>query len=135
MSTLTAVAGSLIGVILGAGLSSWHARRAEVRKLFLDAMRALSFASVAHWIATKTSVGNVRKADRGASDHLTQRMHDEFVDALLELRKALAAVAPLCPEVASYLKRWNWEEVQSEEVQEDLQRALRRGLRRELRRW
>lgn len=128
MSAIVAAVASLVGVVIGVVLNPWMQGRAETRKVFGDAMSALALVAAAQSYPATTGVeGNV---DPDASAELRRLMHGEFIAAMLEARRALAQVSPLCPGVRPFLPRWK--DVQSAEVQSELETILRRGLRRRL---
>lgn len=135
MSTAIAVAGSLLGVVIGGSLTAWLAHRAEIRKLFLDAIRSLSYVSAASEMLTTWTWRAESTPDPEVSRRLTEHMQAEHINATLDVRRALAAVAPFCAAADEHLRHWVWEEILSPDIQAKLQADLRKELHRRLWRW
>jgi hypothetical protein len=127
MSVIVAAVASLVGVVIGAGLASWLQRRAEIRKIFFDAMAGIAQVAGAQTWPSKSAPGGIE--DPELSAELSHRMHSEFVDALVEARRSLGVASAICPELRSYLPRWS-EAVMSPSERADLEEILKRGIRR-----
>jgi hypothetical protein len=127
MSAIIAVIGSLVGVVIGGWLTPWLQSRAEVRKIFFDALAAMAQVAAASNWPSKSAPGGVE--DRDLSAELSRRMHDEFVSSMLEARRTMAIASALCPELRDYLPKWSVV-LQSEEDRAEIERLLKRGIRR-----
>ena len=127
MTVIVAALAPLLGVVLGAELPSWLQRRAEVRKIFFDAMTGLAQVAAAQNWPSKSAPGGIE--DPELSAELSHRMHEQFVESLLEARRALGVASTICPELRSYLPRWS-EAVTSADERAELEGALKRGIRR-----
>jgi hypothetical protein len=128
MSTVVVAVAPLVGVVIGALLTPWVQGRAEIRRTFQDAIGALALVAASTNYPIKTGPGGVE--DPAASADLQRRMHEEFISSLLEARRALAKVAPLCPEIVPFLTRWQDVQVPAEQVR--LSAILNRSLHRRL---
>jgi hypothetical protein len=123
----------LLGVVIGGSLNSWLSRRAEIRRVFLNAMEAVAYLATAQAIGTKTSYTHAAEAHPDRSAALEDRLHNEFIEALFAVRKALAAAVPFSADLEQYLPRWL--SLQEPDVQLQVQKSLRAGLRRAMRIW
>lgn len=129
VSVIIATIASLAGVVIGAAIGPWLQYRSDLRRLFHEALGALAMVAASQNYPSKVVPGGID--DPNASAELVHRMHDEFIAALLDARRALALVTPLCPEVRPYLN--HWQDVQQRSVMQELEQILLRGLRRRLR--
>jgi hypothetical protein len=127
MDAIVAAIASLVGVVIGGGLASWLQHRAEIRKIFFDAMAGIAQVAAAQTWPSKSAPGGIEDPDLSAE--LSRRMHDEFVAALLEARRTLAVASSICPELRSYLPRWSVA-VMSPDERAVLEEILKRGIRR-----
>lgn len=129
MDTLIAAVASLAGVVIGGGLSAWLQRRAEIRKILAEARGAVAQVTYAQIYPKSTGIDGCY--DPTASDEMRERMHDEFVESLVAVRRALAALTPYCPDLPDKLGP-QWWLVQSPDKAADVQEILKAGLRRAL---
>lgn len=127
VAAVVAVIGSLVGVVIGGCLTPWLQSRAEIRKIFFDAIAAMAQLEAAqNWPTTAAPDG---VEDKELSAELSLSMHREFVAAMVEARRSLATATALCPELRQYLRRWS-QAFQSEGDRAAIDLLLKRGIRR-----
>jgi hypothetical protein len=127
VAAIVAVIGSLVGVVIGGWLTSWLQSRAEIRKIFFDAISAMAQVEAAqNWLITSVPMG---LEGREANTELSRRMLDEFVTAVPEARRALAIASAFCPELRDYVNSWP-EAFQSAEDRAAIEMLLKSGIRR-----
>jgi hypothetical protein len=129
VDTIVVALATLGGVALGAFLNTWSAHRAEVRGLFLNALTALADFATAKEHPHGAETGGIR--DDALSQRLEERLLNDWLESYVRARRALAAVAPWCPEIESYLPTWH-QNVDNAEKRDEMRAVLRRGMRRKL---
>lgn len=127
VAAIVAVIGSLIGVMIGAWLTPWLQSRAEIRKIFLDALGAVAQLDAAqNWL-----VSSVNEGFDGLelNTELSHRRLDEFGTSIITAQRTLAIASTRCPELREYLHRWS-EAFQSAEDRAAIEALLKSSLRR-----
>lgn len=91
MDSAIAAAASLLGVAMGVWLTTFGARRAEIRRLFREARVAVNYLRAAGLVYTSYSVDSVRHDE--LSDQMLRMMATEKQRAMVDARRALSALS------------------------------------------
>jgi hypothetical protein len=123
----------LVGVALGASLTTLNGRRAEIKALFREAAAAVAYAHAAHSIYTRDDRDGPVPGEHSA--RLEGRMREERTSALILARAALSRLVPFDDEFASVARDINRirEDAVLTEVLTMIERIRRRALRPSLR--
>jgi hypothetical protein len=129
MESIISATASLLGVLLGAGLTSLGGRRAAIRSNFKEARMAVAYAHAAHSIYRSDGIDGNR--DEEFSRRLLETMVADRNAALLSARRALSTLSVYSRAFEEFA--WNIAKVGGDDFLNDVMGTIDREESRALR--